>query len=187
MNETLEAIAKRYTCRDYSDKVPADEALAAIAQAAIESPSGMNRQLWQIIVVKDKALIEEMDKAGMDFLASMEDPAHYERISSRGGRLFYGAPCMIMVATKQATPPGAELFDCGIVAQTIVLAATSLGLATTHCGFAAMPLAGPRGKEFKQKLQFPEGFEPGIGILLGYEKNSGTPHTPDQEKITWVG
>lgn len=57
MNETLKVIAERYTCRDYKDEMPSDEILQAIAEAAIEAPSGMNRQAWRVIVVKDRALI----------------------------------------------------------------------------------------------------------------------------------
>lgn len=187
MNETLKAIAERYTCRDYSEKMPSDEDLKAIALAGVQAPSGMNRQLWQVIVVKDQQLIADMDEAGMEVLAGFEDPSLHQRIVDRGGKLFYNAPCMIVIATGKATPAGAELFDCGIVAQNVVLAASSLGIASTHCGFAAMSFAGPRGAEFKERMQFPEGYEIGIAVLLGYEKNPGTPHVPDESKITWIG
>ncbi len=186
MNSTLTAIAERFSCRAFTEQVPSDTDLQAIAQAAIQSPSGMNRQNWHIIVVKNKAIIDEMDEAGMSRLSAMPDKSMYERIQSRGGRLYYNAPCMMVVAIKQSTPPGAELIDCGIVAQNIVLAATSLGIANLHCGFVGFAFAGDRAQEFKKKLQFPEGYECGMGVLLGYAKEPASPHAPDQQKITWI-
>ena len=186
MNETLHTIASRFSCRNFSDRVPPDAQLHAIAQAAIQAPSGMNRQGWQVIVVKNKTLIAEMDGAGMEFLAGMEDQTMHARIMQRGGRLFYNAPCMVVIALEEAYPKGAELIDCGILAQNIVLAATSLGIANLHCGFVGLAFAGSRAAEFKAKLQFPAGYECGMGVLLGYASEASAPHTPNPEKITII-
>ena len=95
MNETLQVMAKRYSCRDYKEEMPADELLRAIAEAGIQAPSGMNRQGWRIIVVKDRALISELEAEGMSYLESLEDKSTYHRIMERGGKLFYGAPVLI--------------------------------------------------------------------------------------------
>lgn len=187
MNETLKIIEERFSCRSFTDQMPQEKDLSAIVQAAIQAPSGMNRQCWHIIVVKDKSLINDMEAAGMEVLSSMDDKSMYERIMARGGKLFYGAPCMMFIAIKEAYPKGAELIDCGILAQNIVLAATSLGLATLHCGFVGLAFAGSRADEFKKRLQFPEGYEPGMGVLLGYASNPTPPHAPDQGKITVIG
>lgn len=186
MNETLKAMEKRFSCRNFNEKVPTDEELTLIAQAAIQSPSGMNRQGWQVIVIKDKALIDEMDEAGMKFLSEMPDKTLFERINGRGGKLFYNAPRMVAIAVKVAEQKGAELLDCGIVAQNIVIAAQSLGLANLHCGLLGLVFSGDRADEFKQRLQFPVGYECGIGILLGHTDNEVAPHIPDQEKITII-
>lgn len=50
-----------------------------------------------VIVLKDKELIQDIEAEGMSYLASMEDESTNNRIMERGGRLFYGAPCMIVV------------------------------------------------------------------------------------------
>ena len=186
MNETLKIIANRFSCRSFSDRMPDDNQLQLIARAAIQAPSGMNRQHWHIVVVKNKKLIAEMEEAGMKVLSLMDDKSTYDRIMSRGGRLFYNAPCMIMVAVKQAIPKGAELIDCGIAAQNIVLAAESLGLASLHCGLACLAFAGENGEKFKAMLKFPPGYECGIGVLLGYAKVKALPHEPVREKITVI-
>jgi nitroreductase len=141
----LEAIATRYSCRAFTNKLPSDEDLELIAKAAVQSPSGMNRQLWRVIVVKNKALLADLEAEGMKNLAAFPDKSAYERIMSRGGKLFYNAPCMIVVSIAGAQPARAEMFDCGIVAENIALAATALGIDNLICGLAAFSFAGEKG------------------------------------------
>lgn len=187
MNETLNVIAARYSCRNYKDETPPNEVLQAIAKAAVQAPSGMNRQAWRVIVVKDKALMRDMESEGMSYLAGMEDKAAYNRIMARGGRLFYGAPCMIVVPIdpKQYAP---ALIDCGILCQNIALAATSLGIANIMCGFTGLAFAsGLRAEEFSQRLGFPDGYAFGCSVLLGYANTTNPPHVPDEGKISFVG
>ena len=186
MNETLKVIAARYSCRDFKDEMPPDETLRAIAEAAIQAPSGMNRQAWRVIVVKDRELIRDMESEGMSYLANMEDKSSYNRIMGRGGRLFYGAPCMIVVPIDPAQYAPA-LVDCGILCQNIALAATSLGIANIMCGFTGLAFAsGRRAEEFSKRLGFPDGYAFGCAVLLGYANTTRPPHVPDQGKIIFV-
>ena len=184
---TIETIRTRYSCRAFSEKMPSDEDLRAIAEAAVASPSGVNRQLWRIIILKNNELIDALEAEGMKNLAALPDRGMYERIMSRGGKLYYNAPCMIVVPIAKAEPAGAELFDCGIVSENIALAATALGIDNLICGLAAFSFVGEKGIEFKQRLGFPVGYEIGIAVLLGYaEKPGGKPHEPDLSKITII-
>lgn len=185
MNETLRLIKERFSCRSFNDQMPQDKDLLAIAEAGVQAPSGMDRQGWHVIVVKNKGIMSDMEAAGMDVLSGM-DKAMHERIMARGGRLFYNAPCMVIIAIKEAYPKGAELIDLGILAQNMVLAATSLGLASLHCGFVGLAFAGGKADEFKARLQFPEGYESGMGVLLGYTDTPAAPHTPNPDKITFI-
>jgi nitroreductase len=185
-NGAIDAIIHRYSCRNFTNKMPSYDDLETIAKAAVAAPSGMNRQLWRVIILKNKKLIEEMEKEGMRVMASMPDKSMYERIMSRGGKLFYNAPCMAVVPIAKAEPAGAELFDCGIVAQNIALATTALGIDSLICGLAAFCFAGESGEEFKKLLNFPEGYEIGIAVLLGYAKEPGKPHAPDFGKISFI-
>ena len=185
--DTIQAIRTRYSCRAFADKMPSDEAMQAIAEAAVAAPSGMNRQRWRVVVVKNKALMADLETEGMKNLAAFPDKSAYERIMSRGGQLYYNAPCMMVVLIAKAAPAGAELFDCGIVSENIALAATSLGIDNLICGLAAFSFSGEKGTEFKARLGFPEGYDIGIAVLLGYaETAGGQPHEPDLSKISWV-
>ena len=185
--DTLEAIRTRYSCRAFTDRLPSDGALDEIAKAAVASPSGMNRQFWRVIVVKNKELLAELEAEGMKNMELLPDRTMYERIMSRGGKLYYNAPCMVVVPVAKTEPAGAELFDCGIVSENIALAATALGVNSLICGLAAFSFSGEKGEEFKKRLGFPEGYEIGIAVLLGYAENpGGKPHEPDLDKITWI-
>ncbi len=187
MNETLKVIAERYACRDYKEEMIPEELLRAIAEAAIQAPSGMNRQPWRVIIIKDRELIKDMEAEGMSHLAGMEDKSTYNRIMERGGRLFYGAPCMIVVPIDP-TQYAAAMLDCGILCQNIALAATSLGIANVICGLTGMAFAsGGRSEEFSRRLGFPKGYAYGCSVLLGYANTTKEPHVPDQDKITFVG
>lgn len=182
MNSTLRTIATRYSCRSYTGEPVEQEKLEAIALAAVQSPSVMNQQPWQITVVKDKSFIDDMDATTMDLLSKMEDKSIYERIMGRGGKIYYNAPCMFVVAKK----PGTDL-DIGIVSENIALAASSFGLGNVICGLAKLSFDSKKGAEYAQKL-IPEGYEFGIAVLVGYAVvPEGTPHEPDMSKIRYIG
>src|SRR5215471_9222645 len=112
MNETLKTIAERYTCRDFTGAPLTDEQVSAIVDAALAAPSGMNRQPWHLIVITDKALIDELDAEAMNVMSAAEDKSGYERIKSRGGKVYYNAPCMVLVASDGS---GFAPMDCGIL------------------------------------------------------------------------
>ncbi len=181
MNETIKTIATRYSCRDFKDQAIEKEKIDAIALAAVQAPSGMNQQPWKISVLNNKAVIDAMDQTLMNSLASQEDRTLYDRMMSRGGKVFYNAPLMYVIAKL----PGKDL-DCGIVCENMALAASSLGLGNVICGLAALVINDEIGKEYKEKL-IPEGYEFGVALLVGYAVDAeGTPHELDLSKIVYV-
>ena len=183
MNETLSNINKRYTCRDFKDTAVNKEQLDEIVKAALSSPSAMNLQPWHIIMVTDKKVVDELDCEGMNILSTHEDQSMYQRMMSRGGKLFYNAPCLAIVLSD-----GSQwgTLDCGILCQNIVLAAQSLGLGTCIVGMARIPLEGPKADEYKKRLSFPEGYSFAIGVLIG-EINSGKePHEHNPSKVSFL-
>lgn len=181
MNEVISTIMQRYSCRDFLNILPSDDVLNAIAEAAIASPSAMNSQPWKIIIVKNKELLNDMDKEAMYVLSKMQDSSTYDRMMSRGGKLFYNAPCMYLILKK----PGTDL-DCGIVSQTIALAATSLGLGNVICGMTRLSFSGSRSEEFKMRLNITNDYEFGMSVLVGPPNKTGCPHTPDKSKISII-
>ena len=184
MNEVLKAIAERNSCRDFAATPLTDEQVKAISKAALEAPSAMNLMPWHITLITDKKFVEELDAEGMGILAASDDKATYERMMSRGGKLFYNAPCMAIITNNGSSYAD---IDSGILCQTIVLAAQSLGLTTCVVGMARVPLNGPRGDDFKKRLNFPDGHKFAIGVLIGTAITGKEPHEPDTGKITYIG
>ena len=183
MNETLKNIAERYTCRDFKDTPLTKQQQSEIVKAALSAPSAMNLQPWHIIMVTGKALVDELDAEGMNILSTHEDQSMFERMMSRGGKLFYNAPSLAIVLSD-----GSQwgTLDCGILCQNIVLAAQSLGLGTCIVGMARIPLEGPNADGYKKRLSFPEGYSFAIGVLIG-EINSGKePHEHNESKVSFV-
>ena len=185
MNDTLKCIEERFSCRDFTNQMPTDEQLNAIAQAAIQAPSGINRQPCQVIVVKNKALIDEMEQEGMKNIKT-NDEATYQRLMSRNGTLFYHAPCLFIIGVDKVNPSGMEMIDMGILVENAVLAAGSLGISSLICGLIRFAFSGDKAAEFKKRLSMPEGYECGIAVLFGYAKEVKAPHVPNQNKITFI-
>ena len=183
MNETLQTIMSRFSCRDFADTPLTDEQIKALTDAALAAPSAMNRQPWHVIIITDKVLIDELDTEGMNILRVAEDKSGYERILSRSGKIFYNTPYMVMVASDGSSYAA---MDCGILSQNVALAAHSLGLGSVTCGMAGIPLSGSRGDEFKKRMQFPDGYNFGIAILVGTVKTGKEPHELDMSKITFI-
>ena len=183
MNETLKSITERYTCRDFADTRLTDEQVRKLVDAALAAPSARNLQPWHITVVTDKKIIDELDTAGMATLAEDEDKTFYNTIMERGGKLFYNAPCAIIV-THNGSSWGD--LDSGILCQNVVLAASSIGLGTCIVGMLRVPLDGPKGEAFKKRLKFKDGYKFAIGVLIGTEKSGKAPHEPDHSKVTYI-
>jgi len=179
MNEVLKAIAERYSCRDFKGTPLTQAQITALAEAAVAAPSAMNLQPWHVTVITDKKFIDEMDEVAMKTLAET-DKAGYDRMMSRGGKIFYNAPCMVMVSSKGSPA------DVGILSQNVALAAHALGLGNVICGMAAIPLNGPRGEAFKKHMAFPEGYGFGMAILVGEANSTKPPHEKDMGKVTFV-
>lgn len=182
MNETLKTIKNRYSCRSFTGEAIEQDKLEAIALAGVQAPSAMNQQPWEIMVIRDKSFIDEMDAATMEMLSGQEDKTAYETMMRRGGKIFYNASCIYVIVKRKGTD-----LDCGIVTENIALAASSLGLGNVICGLMRLAFDTPQGESFKAKI-IPEGYEFGMSVLVGYATdNEGTPHEPDVSKIKYIG
>ena len=184
MNETLNAIADRYSCRKFKAQPIADDLLKEIALAGVQAPSAHNWQPWQIIVVTNPELLGDLESEALAGLKRQANQGNYNYVMQLGGNVFYGAPCLMIVAMD--TKYKSAALDCGIVGQNIVMAATSLGIDSVYCGFTYQAFNGPRAQEFKDRLGLPQGYDFACSILLGYGDKTKAPHTPNLNKITYL-
>lgn len=186
MNDTLKTIAVRYSCRAFDGRAVERDKLEAIALAAVQSPSAMNRQPWRVVVV-GKETVDAMNADGMAALEAADDKTTYNRIMSRGGTMFYNAPAMFIILKQGTGAVGITSdLDIGIVTENIALAATSLGLANVIVGMARIPLDGANGAMWRERFGISGEWQFGMGVLVGYAAADGAPHEPDLSKITYL-
>ena len=183
MNDVINAIMGRYSCRDFSPAPISAEQLDILVKAALASPSAVNRQPWHIIAITDKALLDEMDGYILESI-KQENPDWYNRMLERGGKIFYDAPCLILIARDDSDYAA---LDSGIVSQNVAIAAHAMGLGNVICGMARSAFSGPRGDEFKKRANIPDNYVFGISVCVGAAQSGKEPHELDMEKVTYVG
>jgi len=139
-NLVLETIRERRSIRKYEDRPVPREVIEELLSAAVMSPSAMNRQPWEFIVVTDHKVIRELSdrvKRRLGALGYLQRFA--EMLSSREDLVFHGAPLLVIVTAPRRSPwqgVNMVLLDCAILSQTMFLAAHSLGLGSCFIGFA---------------------------------------------------
>ena len=185
MNEVLDVVEQRYSCRGYKNQPVELEKVQAIAKAALQAPSALNLQPWHIIGITDKELIDEINDHVMDILREMEDQTAYNRTVERGGNPYYNAPVMFLVLKETGKSQWVDI-DVGIVVQNMALAATSLGLGNVIAAMCGTAFEGPEAEKFKEKVKWPEGYDFGMGLLVGYPEVTKLPHELETSKVTYI-
>ena len=183
-NIVLDAIFQRRSVRAYTSERVSDEMVETLAKTALASPSAMNGQPWHVIAVQNNEFILELERAVIAYFVKTGNTAMVERCKSRGDKIFYDSSTVFFITAKNAA--SAKL-DIGIVAENLSIAATGMGLGSIILGLPRFPLEDPDTAEYwKKKLCFPEGFDFGIAIAVGYSANEGAPHEIDMSKLSYV-
>lgn len=148
-NKTLISIKSRRSVRIFLDKAVSDRDLESILNAANQAPSAHNQQSWRFIILKGKKkneLVNLITEKAADFT---KPSTTLLRLASRS---IASAPVVIAIAnTGQLISRGTELFkvekqtakdffrimeiqSSAAAVQNLLIAATSLGLATVWLG-----------------------------------------------------
>ena len=148
-NETLISIEKRHSVRKFLDKAVPDDHLNAILRAANQAPSAHNQQSWRFIVVKGTKK-NELSQLVTSRAASFPRPS--SALLRMAARSIMSAPMVIAVAnTGELMARGTDLFkvekataedffrtmeiqNSAAAVENLLVAATSLGLATVWLG-----------------------------------------------------
>ena len=90
MNETINNLITRKSCRSYQDRHVDKELLQQIVEAGLNAPSGLNKQTSRFVVVSDDAIVKKLSQLNVAVANMPNDP-------------FYGAKDVIVVlAEKEA-------------------------------------------------------------------------------------
>lgn len=140
-------IATKRDLRTYTDR-PIDRALLLqILDAGRRSGSSRNRQPWEFVAVTDREVLKRLARCGR-FAGHLE-----------------GAAAVVVVLVEGAR----DLFDAGRCAQSLMLAAWSLGV-------ASCPASLPQEAEARKVLGLPDSPVVATAIALGYAHPRGRGH-----------
>ena len=188
-NETLVSIKNRRSIRMFLDQPVSDENLQVILNAANQAPSAHNQQSWRFIVIKGE---KKSDLVNLICAKAAGFPKPVSVLLRLASRSIASAPVVIGVANSgELISRGTELFNVNkdiaydffrimeiqssaAAVQNLLLAATSLGLATVWLGVLVLIK-----KDILEFLGEPEGEFMAV-IPVGYSaiKNTGPQKQP---------
>lgn len=153
MNDIIQAMKERRSCRAYKpDPIP-QEILEQILEAGTYAASGRGKQSPVILAVTDPVLRNKLSAVNAEIMGTSSDP-------------FYGAPVVLVVLADKARPT--YVYDGSLVMGNLMLAAHSLGIGSCWIHRAKETFERPEGKELLKALGV-EGDYEGIGnCVLGY-------------------
>ena len=144
--QTWDAIRARRNVRAFAD-TPIDEPdLDRILEAARRTPSSMNQQAWDFVLVTDRAELERLSKVWR----------YAEHVADSAATVALIAP-----ATSDRDERETIQFDPGQVSMSVMLAAADLGIGTCHSAIGDQALA-------RDLLDLPADHECMWLISLGY-------------------
>lgn len=154
MNEVIQAMIDRRSCRSYTKEQVREEHLEQILLAGTYAASGMGKQASKIIVVQDKETMEQLRVMNAAIMGNPDiDP-------------FYGAPTVCVVVADPEVRTWQE--DGSLVIGNLMLAASTVGVASCWIHRAQQEFDSPEGKALLEKW----GIDPryrGVGhCILGY-------------------
>jgi nitroreductase len=144
--ETWDALRARRNVRTYTERPIPEEELDRILEAARRSPSSMNQQAWDLVLVTDRDRLRELAE-----------------VWRYGAHIAGSAATIALVMPASEDPEDREtfLYDLGQVTMSIVLAAADLGIGSCHAAVGDQARA-------RETLGLPEDRECAMLVALGY-------------------
>ncbi len=177
MNEFIRMVKERRSVRIYKNREIPDDKLNTVLEAVQWSPSWGNTQCWEIVITKNIKIKEQLQKT-----LTSKNPAT---------KSIMMAPVVLTLCARLESSgfykkePHTKfgdwfMFDVGIISQSIVLTAHSLGLGTVIVGSFDQNKA-------KDVLNVPETIEVVTIIPMGFPaKISKAPKRRDIKEFTHI-
>ena len=174
-NEVIENIMSRRSIRKYTAEPVSRETLMKIMECGINAPNGQNKQSWEVRIVDSPELMAEMSEA--------MGVAHGGNEFAKG--CFRGAPVMVFIARDLSYD--FSPYDCGLLAENIMLSAWSLGVGSVCLGSPVRMLTdNDLCKPYVERLGFSEGYELCLCVGLGYPDETPEAKPRDMGKVAFV-
>ncbi len=172
-NETIETIMARRSIRKYKADVVERGKLKAIMECGINAPNGQNKQSWEVRVVDNPEVMADIKQIMID--------AYDEKVVG----CFRGAPVMVFIARDVNYDFSA--YDCGLMAENMMLAAQALGVGSICLGSPVRLINdNPACAPILERLGFSEGYELSLCVGLGYADEAPEAKPRDKGKVLFV-
>ncbi|MCD8295485.1 MAG: nitroreductase family protein [Clostridia bacterium] len=153
MNEAIQNMLDRRSCRSFDGRLISEDELNAILQAGLYAPTGRGHQAPIIVATQNQKLIKKLSKMNAEIMGTSMDP-------------FYGATTLIIVLAERSWPT--HVYDGSLVIGNILNAAASLGIGACWIHRAKEEFDSPEGKALLKEWGIKGDYE-GIGhVILGY-------------------
>lgn len=176
-NQVVETIMTRRSVRQYKPQAVEREKMQTIVECGINAPNAMNKQPWEVRVVDNADYIN-----GVTELYKKANPKAAEDPSFKN--MFRNAPTVVFIGhdTKSESSP----FDCGLLAENMMISAWSMGIGSCCLGSPARFMKTPEAAEYLQKLGFSEGYELLYCIGFGYPDEAPAAKPREAAKVKFV-
>lgn len=176
-NSVVETIMTRRSIRQYKPQAVEREKMQTIVECGINAPNAMNRQAWEVRVVDNADYIN-----GVTGLYKKANPKVAEDPTFKN--MFRNAPTVVFIGrdTQSESSP----FDCGLLAENMMISAWSMGIGSCCLGTPARFMRSPEAVEYLQKLGFSEGYELLYCIGFGYPDETPAAKPRDAAKVKFV-
>ena len=165
MNEVINNIKSRRSCRAYKEKQVSNEELNEILECALSGPSGMNSQGCYYTAIQNREVLQELNEAVKSVFRQRED----ERGFNENYNFYYNAPTLIIVTAKKDYKYFYTDGSAGL--ENIFLAATSLGLGSCWINQLGDTCNSPLVRSVLDRCHIPSDFDIIGCAAIGYSAN----------------
>lgn len=170
----IDNMMSRRSIRNYKQQAVPREVLNQIMECGVNAPNAINRQSWEVRIVENPELQAQI-KAAMAATGN-----------ERAEGCFYNAPVWVFIAQDSTFPFAA--YDCGLMAENMMLAANAMGVGSVCLGSPVrFILDSPQKDAVLEKLGFSEGYELCLCISMGYPEGEKPEAKPrDMGKVKYI-
>lgn len=173
----IENIMARRSIRKYKQTPVGRDTMNVILECGINAPNGQNRQSWEVRVVDSPALMDEIKEA----MAQGHPDMKPEAVMG----CFRDAPVMVFIARDPSYDFSA--YDCGLLAENMMLSAWSLGVGSICLGSPVRFLTDNDAcRPVLEKLGFSAGYELCLCVGFGYADEAPAAKQRNPEKVKFV-
>ena len=176
-NAVIKTIMARRSIRKYKQIPVGRDTLDLIMKCGINAPNGQNKQSWEVRIIDDLAVLDELKEA----IAK----GHPDIPANAVKGCFRDAPVVLFIARDPSYPFSA--YDCGLLSENIMLSAWSLGVGSICLGMPVRMMADNEAcRPYIEKLGFSEGYEFCLCIGLGYADEAPDAKPRNMDKVKYI-